>query len=158
MRRVGVLIAGAVLFAGCTTTGGPMSTPSASPSPSASQPAAGSPQPTASGRFQTAPPLDPSPTTTPATLADARLDAIRADLAKRGVAPESLRVVSAEAVTWNDGSWGCPDPGVAYTQALVQGMRVVVEAGGSQYDYRFGTTDAPRLCTRGWMSPSPSSR
>ena len=71
---------------------------------------------------------------------------IRADLAKRGMATEPLRVVSAEAVTWNDGSWGCPDPGVMYTQALVSGMRVLVEAGGAQYDYRFGTTSSPRLC------------
>jgi len=30
----------------------------------------------------------------------------------------------AERLTWSDGSLGCPEPGVAYTQVLVAGFRV----------------------------------
>lgn len=61
--------------------------------------------------------------------------------------PASLSVVSADRVTWNDGSWGCPTPGLGYTQALEDGFRIVVEVSGKTYDYRFGAGPEPRLCT-----------
>ena len=51
----------------------------------------------------------------------------RADLARRlGVDPDDLEVISAEEVTWPDGSLGCPEPGMSYTQALVDGSKVVL--------------------------------
>ena len=128
MRRFGTLMA-LVLLSACS-----MSTPGGSPIP----------QPT---RFQTAPtPSAGASTGVPASVPAARLQAIRDALAARGVDVAQLRVISAEEVTFNDGSLGCPQPGVHYTQALVNGMRVVVEAGGRSYDYRFGTGDSPRLC------------
>ena len=88
-----------------------------------------------------------APTGEPVAVPAARWDAIVADLAERGVTgtPE---LVSAHAVTWNNGALGCPSPGVSYTQAIVDGMRVVVTVDGTSYDYRFGTTDTPKLCTR----------
>jgi hypothetical protein len=46
-----------------------------------------------------------------------------------------VRIVSSEAVTWPDGSLGCPEPGRMYTQALVKGHRIRVEAGGTLLDY-----------------------
>lgn len=58
------------------------------------------------------------------------------DAAERaGIDPNAVEVVLAEAVTWSDGSLGCPKPGMAYTQALVPGYRVVVEAGGEQMSF-----------------------
>jgi hypothetical protein len=92
----------------------------------------------------------PGPIASPGTPTDVpaeRWDAIVADLAGRGVTgtPE---LVSARAVTWNNGALGCPHPGVSYTQALVPGMQVVVSVEGTSYDYRFGRTDSPRLCRR----------
>ena len=42
-----------------------------------------------------------------------------------------------------------PAPGVQYTQAQVEGTRVVVEAAGRTYDYRFGANDTPHLCQNG---------
>ncbi|PZU49119.1 MAG: hypothetical protein DI566_02050 [Microbacterium sp.] len=88
-----------------------------------------------------------APTGTPVEVPEARWDAVVADLAQRGVAgaPE---LVSAEAVTFSDGSLGCASPGQSYTQALIDGMRVVVTADGRTYDYRFGASDSPTLCTR----------
>ena len=109
-------------------------------------PTGASPSPQVS-RFATSGPM-PSVTTpsgVPATLSAARLDAIRSDLSGRGVTGE-VTVVSAESVTFSDGSLGCPQPGVSYTQAQVEGMRVVVEVAGQSYDYRFGRGDTPRLC------------
>lgn len=62
-----------------------------------------------------------------------------ADLAGRAaVASASVRIVSVEEVTWPDGSLGCPDPGMSYTQSLVNGSRVVLESGGILYEYHSG--------------------
>jgi hypothetical protein len=63
-----------------------------------------------------------------------------------GVDRSTLVIVTAESVTWNDGSLGCPTPGSMYTQALVDGYRVVVAAGDRRLDYRMGRGGAPRLC------------
>ena len=44
------------------------------------------------------------------------LERIRADAAERvGVAPDQVKVLSVESVTWSDGSLGCPEPGMMYT-------------------------------------------
>ena len=109
----------------------------------------------AGSRFVTAPPLPSATTTsgTPVTVPEARLDAIRTDLTGRGVDVAALTVVSAESVTFNDSSLGCPKPGVQYTQAQVPGMRVVVSAAGATYDYRFGRGDSPVLCEQ----PTPGA-
>ena len=37
------------------------------------------------------------------------------------VSHEQLVIVRAQSVVWNDGSLGCPEPGMMYTQALVNG-------------------------------------
>jgi hypothetical protein len=75
------------------------------------------------------------------------LDAILADAAQRSGAPsESLEVVMAAAVTWNDGSLGCPEPGMFYTQALVDGYQVVIDTGDEELDYRVGSGGSFRLC------------
>ncbi|GAA1983410.1 hypothetical protein [Microbacterium pumilum] len=111
-------------------------------------PMADSTQPTSSRPpFQT---TTPGPVTTPGVPAEVptmRWDAIVADLSERGVmgTPE---LVEARAVTWNSSALGCPKPGMSYTQALVDGMQVIVTVDGARYDYRFGRTDSPKLCER----------
>ena len=57
-----------------------------------------------------------------------------------------VELVSADAVTWNDGSLGCAKPGEVYTQALVDGYQVIIEVGGERYDYRIGSGTDIRLC------------
>lgn len=62
---------------------------------------------------------------------------VLADLATRvGDGVVDPTVVSAQAMTWNDGAWGCPEEGMMYTQALVEGFQVVVEVNGEEFDYR----------------------
>lgn len=73
---------------------------------------------------------------------------------KLGVAPDALVVTKAEAVTWPDGSLGCPEPGMFYTQALVDGYWIVVEAGGQSLDYRVSGGGNFRICD----TPQPASR
>ena len=63
-----------------------------------------------------------------------------------GVDPAAVTVVSAEATTWNDGSLGCPEPGKVYTQALVPGYKIVLEAGGRTLDYHASETGSVKLC------------
>ncbi len=134
MRRTRLALGALVLALGLTacSQGAQMSDPSATPDP-ANRPT-----------YITVPPAA-EPSGQPIQPPAAYWDAVVADLAERGVdgTPE---LVSAEAVTWGDGSLGCPEPGMAYTQALEEGMRVVVEVDGVTYDYRFGSQPVPRLC------------
>jgi hypothetical protein len=58
------------------------------------------------------------------------------DAARRtGLNASALQVISSEAVTWPDGSLGCPQPGVMYTMAPVPGYRVRIRAGDTVLDY-----------------------
>lgn len=125
-------VAVALLLAGCAPGGDPMTDPAATPRPS----------------LQTATPTA-SPSPGPETqVPPKRWAAILADLAGRGVPTDSVSLVSSRSVTWNDGSLGCPVPGQSYTQALVPGLQVLVRVDGTQYDYRFGRSDTPKLCER----------
>jgi len=63
-----------------------------------------------------------------------------------GSEPAELQVVAAEAVTWNDGSIGCPEPGMMYTQALVPGYRVLLEAGGEELAFHATESGDFRFC------------
>jgi len=75
------------------------------------------------------------------------LEDIRADLAQRsGVTQEAILVIRDQAVTWSDGSLGCPQPGVFYIQALVPGYWVVLQVGEKQYDYRASESGNFFLC------------
>ncbi len=76
--------------------------------------------------------------------------AARADAARRtGAAAESLALISAESVTWSDGSLGCPQPGVMYTQALVPGYRVRLRGPEGEMDYHASARGALVLCPPG---------
>ena len=73
-----------------------------------------------------------------------------ADAAERaGVDAAGVEVLQAEATTWNDGSLGCPEPGMFYTQALVDGYHVILEAGGEEFDYRLTANGGSVLCENG---------
>jgi len=70
-----------------------------------------------------------------------------ADLADRtGLDPSTFTVVRSEQVQWPDGSLGCPVPGQMYTQMVTPGYWIVLEAGGTAYDYRATATGAIRRC------------
>jgi hypothetical protein len=88
----------------------------------------------------------PAPPPSAASLAQVTRSALADAAGRTGLAPDALRVLSAEAVTWSDGSLGCPQPGMMYTQALVPGYRVRIEAGAQVLDYHAGRSGAPALC------------
>lgn len=65
-----------------------------------------------------------------------QLDVALQDAAKRSGLPRAqLRLVDAEFVTWSDGAAGCPEPGMMYTQALVPGVRIRIQAGAQVLNY-----------------------
>ncbi len=71
-----------------------------------------------------------------------------ADLAQRlDVDPGAIKIVRVEEVTWPNGGVGCPQPGMAYTQALVPGQFIQLEVDGVTYNYHSGGQRAPFLCT-----------
>jgi len=79
--------------------------------------------------------------------AGTQVDQAVADLAGRlDVDAGAITIVAQEAVTWPDGSLGCPQPGMGYTQALVDGTRILLEVDGQTYSYHAAGTDVPFLC------------
>lgn len=92
-----------------------------------------------------------------ASVPDDLLTLLKADAAqKAGVDVSQVVVISAQAVTWNDGSLGCPKPGVMYTQALVSGYEVVLSVGGSQVTYHTAQSRSFVECKPQLTAPKPS--
>lgn len=98
----------------------------------------------------TDPQEDPVPTSSSPDVPGADSPDVRravADLAATvDLAAEDVSVVEVEEVTWRDGSLGCAEKGMSYTQALVDGRRIVLEVGGTRYEYHSGGDRAPFLC------------
>lgn len=108
----------------------------------------------------TSPPSPTSPTNTEepgdigSTTEHDIVEAAMADLAGRLAVPsETVTVLSFEWVTWNDGSLGCPQPGMVYTQALVEGSRAVLSVEGVSYSYHAGRGGRPSLCENPSVKP-----
>lgn len=123
------IVAALVVVCGCSAAS---SSPGGQGSltPSSDQPGASRPAASGSGL--------------PATITDPIVVEV-AGLA--GVPIDQVTVVSAEAVTFPDGSLACPEPGMAYSQVVTDGYKVVVTAGGKTYDYRGTGPGTFRRCT-----------
>jgi protein SCO1/2 len=107
---------------------------------------------TAWGACAAAPSGSPAPDPTPPVRA-AMDDAAR----NTGVAVDELKATSVERVTWPDGSLGCPEPDMMYTQALVPGYRIHITAGGKLLDYHADTHGQLLLCPpERARAPSPA--
>jgi hypothetical protein len=77
------------------------------------------------------------------------VDQAVADLAMRLKVDESKIVaVSAQSMSWPDGSLGCPQPGMAYTQVMVDGVLIQLNVNGTTYSYHSGGSRAPFLCQK----------
>lgn len=136
----------AVVVTACASDAGDQTTSTQAPEPASTT----TPSPS-EGTFTS---IDPSPSTTAASppeyLSQDLLDEVR-ELAsdEAGIPLEEFDVDIAAQVTWSDGSLGCPQPGQAYTQALVDGYWVVLSHGGETYDYRSTTEEDFRRCLDG---------
>ena len=125
-----------LLLAACAAPGGDASSPSPSPTDDATS------SPSASPDDDTDVDMPDAPAEIPDRIWAGILDEL-ADLEDSDDAPT---VVTAEAVTWSDGSIGCPQPDMAYTQALVPGYRVVIDLGGEELHFHASESGTVVLC------------
>ena len=89
--------------------------------------------------------------------ASAIVDAAVADAAQK--LQVKATVVAVERVTWRDGSLGCPQPGMNYTQALVPGWRIRLTAGSRAIDYHASEGGRLVYCPPGRAkTPLPDSK
>jgi hypothetical protein len=96
-------------------------------------------------------PLSPSAPVTGETPLEL-LEAIQSDLASRtGASSGEIIVLRDQAMVFNDGSLGCPQPGMFYTQAPVNGYWVVLKVEGKEYDYRASESGYFLLCENGGL-------
>ncbi|MFC1696173.1 hypothetical protein ACFL1C_08650 [Pseudomonadota bacterium] len=69
------------------------------------------------------------------------------DLAGRlNVGETGITLVREVNVTWRDGSLGCPQKDRMYTQALVEGVLIILRVDGQDYEYHSGSGRPPFLC------------
>ena len=76
---------------------------------------------------------------------------------RSGADPAAVRLIRDEAVTWSDGSLGCPQPGEYYTQVLVPGYWIVFDVAGHEFDYRSDRQGSFRLCESPRAAPPIAS-
>jgi hypothetical protein len=110
-----------------------------SASPSSSERTTGSPESTVPSSERTIPSPEPIPSDAarpsagsdglPTGMLD---DVIALAEEETGIDRSEIEVILAEPVTWSDGSIGCPEEGMAYTQALVPGYRVILDIAGEE--------------------------
>ncbi len=148
--RTAWLVGVALLLAGCASAGPQAGTSTSTPGATATPSPTATPIPTPTATATPSAAATPSPTEESAMVPAELLEQLTADVATRsGVDAAAVRVVSAQARTFPDGSLGCPQPGQQYTQALVDGYQVVLEAQGRSYDYRASQRGGFRLCEPG---------
>lgn len=103
--------------------------------------------PVAPASETTPPPAGLEHTLEPGEVPSELFDAVLTDLLDRtGASIGDVVVVKSEEVIWNDGSLGCPQPDMMYTQALVDGYQVVFEVNGASFDYHLSAQGNFVLC------------
>jgi len=90
---------------------------------------------------------------TPMNL-NVQVDFSRKDLARRlNVSPDAVVLSSARQVTWRSGALGCPEPGMTYTEALVAGSVIYLQADSSIHAYHAKFAGEPFYCPRERVEP-----
>ena len=136
LHRTAALLATVVLTATACASGDDV--PAASTSPSPADSATATAGPTAGPTAST------SPSTGAGTLPDdlrtrPEVAAAIADTASRAnVDPDEVLIAAWSPVTWNDGSLGCPQKGMAYTQVLVDGELLMLRVDQALFQYHSG--------------------
>jgi hypothetical protein len=106
------------------------------------------------GSPQRAPNTDPPVTQGSGEVPPQLLAIFQDDLARRAlVKHDAINVVSATEQQWSDGAMGCPQPGQMYTQMIVPGYRVVMEAAGNRYAYHSDRRGNFIVCSSGLSFP-----
>jgi hypothetical protein len=84
---------------------------------------------------------------TPSPIAQEMVRLSVENLSKRlKIGVDQIRVVKVEAVNWRDASLGCPKPIIDFVRVETPGYRILLEAGGNEYDYHTNETNRVILC------------
>jgi hypothetical protein len=76
------------------------------------------------------------------------------DLAQRlDIPPESVKLSAARQVTWRSGALGCPQSGMNYTEALVPGSVIYLQADNVIHAYHAKFAGKPFYCPRERVEP-----
>jgi hypothetical protein len=95
----------------------------------------------------------PTPTHIPVDLTPAQRAALTALSENTGLPVDEIKLVSTEAVEWPDGCLGVQEEGLACTQVIIPGFRVILEANSRQVEYRTnedGTQIRPATVAMTW--------
>jgi hypothetical protein len=112
--------------------------------PQPEKPGLQNPPPLTQGEPAVAKPVIPMPES---PMIQEQVGKAKEDLAKLlGVDADQIELVEYQAVTWRDGSLGCPKPGMAYTQALQEGYRIQLQVEGILYNYHGASRRDPFYC------------
>ena len=80
------------------------------------------------------------------------IEKAKTDLANRlAVSTNEINLTEAMSVTWPDSSLGCPQEGMFYAQVLTAGYLILLEQGGTTYEYHASSGDTIVTCD----NPSP---
>jgi hypothetical protein len=165
LRAAGVLVPLLVALSACgdsTESLPPVSVPPVSAPPSVTadgEPPAAEPAAPTTTITSTDDTLEPTMSTTaPTPPSRSPTDIASADLATRlDISIDEIEIVSVEEVTWPDGALGCPEPDRMYTQALVNGSRILLRAAGIVHEYHSGRGDDPFYCPPARVQPPTSA-
>jgi hypothetical protein len=109
-------------------------------------------QPLATGSISATPEIidvTPPPTADPPSdnTSNPLIDQARTDLAQRlNIDSGQIALIEFRSVVWSDGSLGCPQPGMGYTQVLVEGYYIKLSVGKRIFQYHGGQGRPPFLC------------
>ncbi len=65
-----------------------------------------------------------------------------------GLPAGDIRLLSIEAVDWNDASLGCPQEGFMYAHVITPGYLIMLEAQGQPYEYHTDQAANVVLCAK----------
>jgi len=78
-----------------------------------------------------------------------QLEFSKTDLSRRlGVEVGTIFETGVRKVNWRSGALGCPSPGKSYTEALVPGILILLQANGEIYGYHAKVDGTPFFCPR----------
>lgn len=101
---------------------------------------------------QTPAPAYATPTPFPmpsAQAAQSQIEQAKQDLAGRlSIKADQIVLTDFQEIAWPDSSLGCPQPGMAYTQAIVDGIAIQFQVNDRVYSYHGDGNHPPFLCER----------
>lgn len=92
---------------------------------------------------------DMTPVTPPDATTEKMVALVKEHLANRlGIAVDQIVLAEVKPVVWRDAGLGCPKPGVDYIQVETPGYNVLLQAGGTTYNYHTDETKRFVQCNR----------